>query len=460
MRKFLLLTLIISVLCGVMPICSTAAGDVPLVIWEEDMAKKCEDIFDAVFDDGYLDGGCAAWTSDQLIHNSIGYVYKGLDSRGYDDGNKWFYDLDEGAVTDSGYTQVKYPGEHAIYDLISDYGGHPIFNVIVSWQKGNGKWVAEGHVLYIWSIREGNVYYSDTFDSILGEAGTLLKRPVDQFVQVYSQSSGPMIGAVHFAGDEAVGFHPDESIYSEYIAGEGCTVRTSPLEIADQYTEIEPVEAGATLSVRGAHTDAYGQRWLKVEGGKWVKDSEVIKKGNYSTFACDGITVPQVWMIRHGFTMAGTVTSHGGAFTYLSVSIIDSEGKVISGGEMETNGSSFSVTDLDAATYFEQFPAGMYRYRIEAANPIERAVLLDAEFEIRDSQRYRDEKFFEHTESNKLNSSFDVNMNGTVESDDLARAREGATWGDGGYLCDVNGDGHVNLTDIYLVNQEITKASE
>jgi len=460
MRRFLILLLIFTLLLGALPCYSVPVDGLSLYEWEDELMKKCEDILKVVHHDGYFDGGCAAWTSDQLRYNDVGYWYKGKYSSAYDDGNKWFYDLDEGAVTKSGYTQVRYPGENALYDLISEFGGHPIYNVVVSWQKGNGKWAAEGHVLYIWCIRDGNVYYTDTFDSILGEAGKIIKRPIDQFVSVYDQSSGPMIGAVHFEGAETVGFHPDETVYSEYIAKEGCTLRTTPLEVPDAYTVIESVDAGTVLSVRGAHTDAYGQRWLKLDGGKWVKAIDAEKRGNYSTFVCESISVPKVWMCRHGFTMSGTVISRGGAFTYLSVSIIDSEGKVVSGGEIPVKGSSFSIAEIDETTYFEQFPAGTYRYRIEAKNAREHAVILDAEFEMRDSTRYRDERKEIFTEAHKLISSYDTDMNGSIDSEDAKRIREGSTRGNGGYLCDVNGDGYVNLTDMYLIDQEITKASE
>lgn len=460
MRRFLILVLIMTLLLGAVPCYSVPIDGLSLKEWEDEMMKKCEDILEVVHHDDYFDGGCAAWTSDQLRYNDIGYWYKGKYAHGYDDGNKWFYDLDEGAVTKSGYTQVKYPGEQALYDLVSDYGGHPIYNVVVSWQKGNGKWTAEGHVLYIWCIRDGNVYYTDTFDSILGEAGKIIKRPIDQFVNIYNESSGPMIGAVHFEGDESVGFHPDENIYSEYVAKEGCTLSTAPLEVPDAYTVIEPVASGTALSVRGAYTDAYGQRWLKVDGGKWVKAADAVKKGNYSTFVCESISVPKVWMCRHGFTMSGTITSRGGAFTYLSVSIIDSEGNVVSGGEIPVKGSSFSIAEIDETTYFEQFPQGVYRYRIEAKNAREHAVILDEEFEMRDSTRYRDEVKLDFSEAHKLISPCDADMNGSVDTLDTERVHQGSTYGNGSYLCDVNGDGSVNLTDMYLINQEIAKASE
>ncbi len=461
MKRFLTLLLIFTLALGSLPVnCGYFTGE-QLTALENSMSKRCDEILRAVYHAEYFDGGCAEWVNDQLIHNNIGYWYKGNYSFGYDDGNKWFHDLDDGAVTKSGYIQVKYPGESAIYDLISEFGGHPIYNVVVSWERGSGKWVAEGHVLYIWCIYDGYVYYTDTFNQTFGAAGHIVKRTVDNFVELYDQISGPMIGAVHFEGDEVVGFHPDETINSEYIAGQGCSLRSAPMDtVGDTDTLIEEVEPGTAISVRGAYTDSYDRRWLKVEGGKWVKDSEVKKSGNYSTVTCDGITIPQVWMYRHGFTMAGTITSHGGAFSYISVTISDTDGNVVMGGERKAGDSVYTLAEMDETTYFEQLLPGVYRYKIEVENSMEHAVVVDAEFEVRNSTRYRDERFIEYSENHKMYSPLDADMSGTVDEHDLTQAHRASTWDDRGYLCDVNGDGHVNLTDLYLINEDITKASE
>ena len=305
------------------------------------------------------------------------------------------------------------------------------------------------------------MYYSDTFNSILGEAGTLIKRRVEEFTSYYNSVSGSMLGAVHFEGDENGGFHPDEMIYSEYIAKDGCTVCSSPLEQLGGAGEAPvPVAAGEKLAVRGAYVDGYNNRWLRIEGGNWVKESETVKSGNYSTIVCENMTIPVTWLYRHAFTMGGTVTSHGGAFTYFSVTISDMEGNVVIGGVQENVGSAFSLSAIDEETYFEHLAPGKYRYKIEATNAFEHAVVFNAEFEILAYGRSKDEKFYEYTETHKLYSACDTDFSGSVDEMDISRLKEGATWGNGGYLCDVNGDGSVNLTDMYLINQEITKASE
>lgn len=461
MKRFLALVLVFTLALGALPVNCGYFTDAQLTALEESMIKRCDDILTAVYHGEYFDGGCAEWVNDQLIYNNIGYWYKGNYSYGYNDGNQWFGDLDEGAVTETGYTQVKYPGESAIYDLISEFGGHPIYNIVVSWEKGNGKWEASGHVLYIWCIYDGYVYYTDTFNQTLGDAGHIVKRTVDNFVELYAQISGAMIGAVHFEGDETVGFHPDETIYSEYIAGDMCSLRSAPMDtVGDTDTAVETVESGTALSVRGAYTDGYDRRWLKVEGGKWVKETDVTKNGNYSTIICENMTIPVTWLYHHAFTMGGTVTSHGGPFTYLSVTISDAEGNVVAGGEQPAGSSTFSLSAIDEHTYFEHFAPGKYRYKIEAANAFEHAVVIDEEFEILAYGRHRDEKFYEYTETHKMYTPCDTDLNGTVDATDLAEVHRTSTWDGGGYLCDVNGDGHINLTDMYLINEEIAKASE
>jgi len=95
MRRFLILLLIFTLLLGALPCYSVPVDGLSLYEWEDELMKKCEDILKVVHHDGYFDGGCAAWTSDQLRYNDVGYWYKGKYSSAYDDGNKWFYDLDE-----------------------------------------------------------------------------------------------------------------------------------------------------------------------------------------------------------------------------------------------------------------------------------------------------------------------------------------------------------------------------
>ena len=113
---------------------------------EQRFSKRCEEILTAVNHKDYFVGGCTDWTSDQLKGNGIGYWYQGNYNCGFHDAHFWLEELDDGAVTETGFTQTKYYGASCLFDIVSEYGKYPVYNIVVCWEHGNGQWVNEGHV--------------------------------------------------------------------------------------------------------------------------------------------------------------------------------------------------------------------------------------------------------------------------------------------------------------------------
>ncbi len=457
-RKTVSLILIIASFFSVLilpPVGSSAKyySDYQLYELESEMDEKCEEILHQVYHDEYWDGGCAEWTSDQLKLNEIGYWYRGYNSYGYDDGYDWFAGLDDGAVTDYGYTQVKYPGEGCLYDLIYEFGGYPIFNVVVSWELGNNEWVASGHVIYIWCIYDGYVYYADTFDQFLHKAGHIIKQPVDEFLAIYTETSGALLGAVHFEGAEEVHFKPDEDIYAVYEVKEDCGIYFAPMyEQNGDDARGGSAATGERFNVKGAYNGEDGSRWYKIEGGMWIEAKSVKKVSNASTLAANGINVPDYWCYHQGFDLIGTVISYSSDIKKATLKITDLEGNIFAGGDFEPDAMTFSVGIIDEDTYFEHLKPGKYRFYLSAENDYESKVFVDSEFEIA-TVTYNDSTY--HTVSSER-SEFpvtDCNIDGTVDAKDLDFVR-GHILSSGAYaqyFADVNGDGTVNLTDYAAV---------
>lgn len=422
---------------------------------EKQIEEKIDEIRQEVNHPEYFDGGCAEWTSDQLRLNEIGYWYKGYYNYGFDDGNKWFNDLDAGAVTQSGYTQVKYGGDDALTDLLAEFGGYPVYNVVICFERGSGKWESAGHVVYLWAIYDGYVYYADTFDQFFYKAGHMIKQPMDDFLSIYREHSGAVIGVVHFEGAEQVHYHPDEQLYCEYITVRDTVMRSIPVESEGGVdTAIEQVPAGTALSVSAAYTGEDGVRYLKVSGGRWVAYADMRKSANYSTLSASGVTVPLTWCYHQGFTMAGTVTSHFSDLTRVSVTISDMDGNVLVGGEQKFTGAMYSISALDENTYFEHFKPGDYRYVIEAENAREHAVLLDEVFTVVDGN-YKDSQQTVITSEESTYAPADVDMSGTVDAQDFSYGMSAVLGGQGSYYTDANGDGLLNLTDLAVIAQTV-----
>ena len=421
---------------------------------EREMEEKCVEIRNMVYHDEYFDGGCAEWTSDQLILNDIGYWYKGYYNYGYDHGRYWFSHLDEGAVTESSYTQVKYPGSECLFDIMYEFGGFPVYNIVVSWEIGNEDWPEAGHVLYIWCMYDGYVYYSDTFDQFLYKAGHIIKQPVEEFIAIYEATNGPIIGAVHFEGAEEAHFKPGERVFASYQTVQDCAVRSAPaLEVHEEDTYGYTLPADEEIAVKGIYTDDAGERWLKIDGGMWVAAADTVKTGNYSTLSLTGVWVPTEWCVRHAFDMTGNIMSHASDLTAVRAAIVDDAGETVLGGEYAPNGPTFSLSEIDEHIYFEHLKAGDYRFIIEAANELENTVLLNEPFTIVDatwahSQRYEYENEQAHF------APGDCNRDGAVDEEDLRVLFESMHQTDSSlaaYFYDVNGDGLVNLADLALV---------
>ncbi len=457
MKRVLALTVFFALLLCAAPARAAYFTDAELRAMEEDFEERCEQILQEVYHPEYFDGGCAEWVNDQLILNGIGYWYKGYYCYGFDDGNRWFGDLDEGAVTESGYTQVKYGGPGALTDLVAEFGGYPVYNVVLCWEQGNlGKWEDSGHVIYVWCVYDGYVYYADTFEQLFVPAGHIVKRQIDDFLAQYELTNGALIGAVHFEGDEAAHYRPDERMYAEYTAVRDCVLRAAPaFTVNGEDTAVQEAGEGTALAVRGAYTDDAGVRWLKIDGGWWVAFDDVKKSANYSTLTAHDITVPVSWCYHHGFTMAGTIQSLASDFTRVYVAISDESGTVLAGGEQEFTGSTYSISVLDEDTYFEHFVPGTYHYTVEVENEFERATLVDADFTIIRG-RYRDSTGTTVSVEQIPFAPADVNLDGGTDEQDLSDALTAVLCQKNGYLADTNGDGNLNLTDLYLIAQNLT----
>lgn len=417
----------------------------------ETFSKRCEDILTAVNHAEYFDGGCAEWTSDQLKGNGIGYWFKGNYNNGFGDANTWLDGLDDGAVTETGYTQVKYYGESCLSDLVAEYGNYPVYNIVVVWEHGSEKWFSEGHVCYVWCIYDGVVYYSDTFSRINAAAGQLVGVPLDEFEKAYESFNGSIIGAVHFEGAEDIHYRLTERMTTEFIIDRDCTLRGAPaFEVNGEDTAEGALSAGEKICVTGAYLDPRGDRWLKLDGGGWISYSDAHKEGNYSTLSLEGASVPIRWRRQLAFDLFGTVRSYSTPLTGVEITVKDTEGNICLGGNMPASGELYSITEFDKNAYFEHLAEGTYTYTIKASNSIETAVLFSGEFTVESGGRTPLEQDTV-SRPRRIYDPADADLSGAVDSTDLERVintvfssnRSGTV-----YLSDVNGDGSLNLTDI------------
>lgn len=145
---------------------------------------------------GYsYNGYCGTFIRDQLNGVDVGFVINGS----YD-GNKWFPNLVADATTVYGYTQVKYPGNNCLYNIIDDLGNE-VYNIVISFTHQYGytdERPGAGHAVFIYAIVNGTVYYSESYSSAGVPEGTPITMSVDAFCYKYNKSYGDALGAVYF----------------------------------------------------------------------------------------------------------------------------------------------------------------------------------------------------------------------------------------------------------------------
>lgn len=129
-----------------------------------------------------LNGYCAQYVSWSLYVKGIttGFEAKG---NGKDVYNNW----SNVSKTSGGYDVIKYPGANCLDNLIADHGNQTIYNVVVGFDYspyGEGR--KYGHVMYIYAISDGYIYYSESGTWGGKPSGTVFKKTLSEYKQMYS----------------------------------------------------------------------------------------------------------------------------------------------------------------------------------------------------------------------------------------------------------------------------------
>ncbi len=139
-------------------------------------------------------GWCGQYVLDQLSANGIGYVTNG----GSCNGNQIYYSIVDGAKTSGGYTQVKFGGNNALYDIVNRYGS-TVENIVVSFTHQSGHSDSNpgaGHTNFLYAIVDGNIYFSESYGGYGYKEGDPQVLSIGQYMSRYNNSYGNIIGAV------------------------------------------------------------------------------------------------------------------------------------------------------------------------------------------------------------------------------------------------------------------------
>lgn len=146
----------------------------------------------------YRNGFCTKYTYDKL--KSVGIELQGGGTT-VGDGNQWYKKIKTKQVTwDSKYKCNCVDGNNALEKIISDNGGKPVYNIVISYEhayRKNSKVPQKldkcGHVMMIDAIINGQVYYSDNYEN------KTYSLSLAEFKKNYNDHYGNILGAAHFA---------------------------------------------------------------------------------------------------------------------------------------------------------------------------------------------------------------------------------------------------------------------
>lgn len=142
----------------------------------------------------YFDGFCAAYVHWQLIAAGI--------NSGYISGDAWkeFDKYRNLKVTTGGYLVEALPASsytlrEALLDL-TDNGNRDVSRLTICFRYGTGSLARYGHVLYVYAIENGIVYYSESSDWKIGGVGFKAGTPICQDLETFSD----LYAGFRFAG--------------------------------------------------------------------------------------------------------------------------------------------------------------------------------------------------------------------------------------------------------------------
>ena len=158
-------------------------------------------------------GWCGSFVGHQL--KALGISTK--TSSGFTgNGNTWYPCLLNNVETDSGHTQVKYPGRDCLKNIVADSGDEPAYNIVVSFPNSTGSNTSYGHVIFIYAIVGNTAHYIESYGTKFGAEGTPIARNIDELMNEYCGLYGNAQGAVWFSGGGGLYYVNDNEMYSTY----------------------------------------------------------------------------------------------------------------------------------------------------------------------------------------------------------------------------------------------------
>ena len=308
-------------------------------------------------------GYCGLMTSYQLWVMGINTT---LDSR---DGNKQYDAYKDKKVSTGGHDIQAFSAKE--YDLletlkvISRNGTQDVRNILIGFQWTNTQAGARfGHACIINAIKDGVVYFTESFDSAFGyREGQTITCSIEAFAEYFNKWT-VYEGAIYFGTKK----------YANYCNAYGTdlyvqlrfdsTLRSQPCLIGrNESQRLRELSAGELLHAVAVYANDEGDLFYKIDDGGVI--GYVSANAVYTVQVNENITVkdakvPQYIDRKRDLHFSGTVDGGDAHIEQIYMKVTDDSGKEVMQTQMQIQGQTGQLKDMDELISLHTLPAGQY----------------------------------------------------------------------------------------------------
>ena len=342
--------------------------------------KLCEtiekDYAAAMADSGMesLGGYCGLLASYQLYYRGINSWL--LTANGNDHYDIYIEDtLTTGGYGHRDYSGVNFSMEEAL-NFACRNGTQDVYNALVCFQQTNTEaGQIYGHVVFIYAILDGTVYFTESFDlNEFHTAGTAMMMSVSQFVECYKEWT-TFEGLVVFGNrdytDNCTAFSTNlfvEVAEEAELTSEPCSLRSTEAACM----QLRHVMPGERLHATGLYKNTVGAYYYRILDGTqtgYIPAEQVnILRVNFEDVTLAEPTVPEALEVGKDFAVNGDVSALYSGLENVRIEIWNESGEMVQGYSQTMIGTACNLDEggFNSLLDFAALEEGYYTYSVHA----------------------------------------------------------------------------------------------
>ena len=260
-------------------------------------------------------------------------------------------------------------------NYITDQGSKDVYNILVGFDWTNTEAGNKyGHVVLIYGILGGIVYFSESFDLYYKwktyPEGSLIKLSIEDFVDYYDGWTR-YEGLVTLSTQNYAEFCKQENTNLTVQARFDTVLRSQPCQIGLNKSELlRNISAGERLQASGVFTNGYDEKFYRIADGELVGfvSANAVSVLQANPFNCyiQELNIPQVLPLGEDFELTGAVAGEYAKVRVVTVQLVDADNKVLQEALWENFSNQCKLENLNDKLDFGKLLPGMYTLKIFA----------------------------------------------------------------------------------------------